>query len=286
VGSAVDEFRALHRLSLLWLNMGDYARAQECCQQALQLAQTLNSPRYATLVLDFLGLTHHYLGDDLTALRYLDQTAHLCEASSDQRGLAYALHWKGQVLLARGELTNAADCYAQAADIRLIHHQPHLAVQSQAGLARVRQAQGQLDQAMALIAPIVDQLDDLHRNDVEDPCMLWLNCYLVLHASGDSRASAVLDQAHAIVQERAARISDGAMRQTFLQNVVYNRQIIDAWQADPARKFKASEGRGAQRAPGGGVAQRRTFVVRGTPSLPLAPSPMALAPLAQLPAGA
>jgi tetratricopeptide (TPR) repeat protein len=239
VGSAEDEFRALHRLAILWLNTGEYVRARDCCQQAVDLAQRLNSPRYAALVLDFLALAHHHLGDNLTALRYLEQTLQLCEEAGDQRGLAYALHWKGQVLLARGELANAADCYARAMDIRLAYGQAHLACQSQAGLARVCQAQGQATKARALVEPVVAKLDELRRIDIEDPCMLWLNCYLVLQAQHDRRAVAVLDQAYAIVQERASRISDAAMRHTFLHNVVVHSQIIAAWHERQASQVRA-----------------------------------------------
>jgi predicted ATPase/DNA-binding SARP family transcriptional activator len=234
VGSAVDEFRALHRLAILWLNLGEFTKARTCCQEALRVAQVLNSPRNATFVLDFLALTYHYLDDDLAALHYLDETIRLCEANGDQRGLAYALHWKGQVLLARGELDNAADCYALAVDIRLLHDQPHLAHQSQAGLARVRQTQGRSQQAMALIEPVVSALDHLRRNDVEDPCMLWLNCYWVLQANHDRRARTVLEQAHAILQERAQCISDHALRQSYLQKAYFNREIVAAWQQLPA----------------------------------------------------
>lgn len=248
-GSAVDELRALHRLAILWLNIGEYSRARDCCLQALRLAERLNSAHNAVLFLDFLGLAYHYLGDDITALRYLDQTANLCQVAGDQRSLAYALHWSGQVLLARGELTNAADCYAQAADIRLLHHQPHLACQSQAGLARVRLAQGRPEQALALIDPVVAQLDQLRRQDVEDPCMLWLNCYLVLRANNDSRAGAVLDEAHAIVQERATRISDLEMRRSFLHNIPVHCQIVEAWQAGLASQARPGQFCSRQPAP-------------------------------------
>lgn len=237
VGSSVDELRALHRLTILWLNVGEYAQTRDCCLCALRLGERMNDAFNPTHFLDFLGLAYHYLGDDITALRYLQQTADLCKAAGDPRALAYALHWSGQVLLARGEYSNAADSYAQAVDIRLLHHQPHLALQSQAGLARVRIAQGRTAHALALVDPIVAQLAALRQQDVEDPSMLWLNCYWVLWANNDRRAEAVLVEAHDIVQERAGRISDPAMRRTFLHNIAVHRQIIDAWQSLGAPKI-------------------------------------------------
>lgn len=273
VGSKEDEYRALHRLSILWLNTGDYAQAQACCQQALALAQTLHCPPYVVSVLDFLALSYHYLGDDLTALHYLEQTVQLCTETSEQRGLAYALHWEGQVLLTRGELNNAAACYAQAADLRLVNHQPHLAAQSQAGLARVRLAQGRGAEALALIEPIVAQLADLRSRDVEDPCMLWLNCYLVLRAHQHAQARAVLEQAYTIVQERAARISDPTMRQNFLQRIAVNRQLVEAWQAEQTSPPQPSQNRLRRQ-----TNRERKAVSHHTPAAPLPPNRFPVTP--------
>ncbi len=229
-GRIIDELHALHRLTILWLNVGEYAQTRECCLQALRLAEQMNSSHHAQLFLDFLGLAYHYLGDDITALHYLERMARLCKAAGDQRALAYALHWCGQVYLGRGELANAANCYTQAADIRRHYPQPHLVLQSQAGLARVRLAQGDNEDAWHLVDPIVEQLEELRHRDVEDATMLWLNCYQVLAANYDARTGAVLNHAHKLIQTRAAHISDPAIRQTFLQNISVNCQIVDAWQ--------------------------------------------------------
>jgi hypothetical protein len=86
----------------------------------------------------------------------------------------------------------------------------------------------------------VAQLAELRRQDVEDPGMLWLNCYRVLCANQDARAGAVLDQAYKIVQERALRISDPAMRRTFLHIIAVNAQIVEEWQAVEAVRTQAS----------------------------------------------
>jgi hypothetical protein len=75
--------------------------------------------------------------------------------------------------------------------------------------------------------------------DIEDPCMLWFNCYWVLQAHHDRRAATVLDQAYAIVQERAAHISDATMRHTFLHNVAVHSQIVAAWRLRQARQAHA-----------------------------------------------
>jgi hypothetical protein len=51
----------------------------------------------------------------------------------------------------------------------------------------------------------------------------------VLHAANDPRARDVLERAHAKLQEQATKITDEAMRRSFLENVPYHREIVAAW---------------------------------------------------------
>ena len=58
---------------------------------------------------------------------------------------------------------------------------------------------------------------------------MYLTCYHVLGAAGDSRAAGVLETAYAALQKQAAKIPDEAMRRSFLENVPYHRAIVAAW---------------------------------------------------------
>jgi hypothetical protein len=53
-----------------------------------------------------------------------------------------------------------------------------------------------------------------------------LTCHQVLAAAGDPRAAALLERAHALLQSRAAIISDPALRESFLTHIPEHREIL------------------------------------------------------------
>jgi hypothetical protein len=59
----------------------------------------------------------------------------------------------------------------------------------------------------------------------DEPFRVYLTCCRVLQASGDPLAAPILSQAHRLLQERTAKISDEKLRHSFLENVAANRKI-------------------------------------------------------------
>ena len=74
-----------------------------------------------------------------------------------------------------------------------------------------------------------------NREYYEEPLRIDLTCYQVLRAANDPRAAHVLATAHATLQAQAAKITDMAMRRSFLENVPYHREIVAAWAEAQAR---------------------------------------------------
>jgi hypothetical protein len=64
-----------------------------------------------------------------------------------------------------------------------------------------------------------------------EPFRAHLTCYHVLGAGDDPRARGILEQAHRLLQERAAKISDAEERRSFLENVAAHREIVKEWNA-------------------------------------------------------
>jgi hypothetical protein len=58
---------------------------------------------------------------------------------------------------------------------------------------------------------------------------IYLSCYQVLQAANDLRAEEILIQAHTLLMERAEKITDDAMRTSYLKNVAANREIAKAF---------------------------------------------------------
>jgi hypothetical protein len=61
----------------------------------------------------------------------------------------------------------------------------------------------------------------------------WINLifYRVFQANADPRAGKVVAEAHRVLLERAARISDEDMHRSFLGNIPENREIMALWEA-------------------------------------------------------
>jgi hypothetical protein len=124
----------------------------------------------------------------------------------------------------------AAAAYQQALVIRHELRQPNNAAEMRAGLARVALSQGEVRQALNHAEEILAYLTGGGTVDgADEPLRVYLTCYRVLQAAGDSRASAILETAHTLLQEQAAKIPDQPMRRSFLENVPYHRALVAAW---------------------------------------------------------
>ena len=114
---------------------------------------------------------------------------------------------------------------------------PMVANMLMAGLARVCLAQGDLAEGQAYVEEILRYLaDPAHLPlgspwDASEPLRVYLTCYRVLEANGDRRALDVLEKAHSLLQERAAKISNEGERQSYLENVAAHREIVKEYAA-------------------------------------------------------
>ena len=95
-----------------------------------------------------------------------------------------------------------------------------------AGLARVCLIQENPIEAQALVDGILGHLESHTLEGTEEPVRVYLTCYRVLTANQDLRAGELLDTAHRLLQERAAKIGDEEMRRSYLENVPAHREIV------------------------------------------------------------
>jgi len=95
-----------------------------------------------------------------------------------------------------------------------------------AGLCLARE---DLSQASAHVEEILGYLETGPIEGTDDPIWVSLICYRVLLANGDPRAPPILATAHALLQERAARIDDENLRRSFMERVPSHREIVRAF---------------------------------------------------------
>ena len=244
------------------LRSGDYAAAGKCCGQSLQLRAELGNRRrgrrlqlgssayvcghtasilrQASLqiarsmgdrpqeikVLADLGLLCHHLGQDQAAREHCRRALGIAHGLGDRQIEASAVTHLGHALAELGQLAEAGDAYRQSLALRRTLGQPHLATEPLAGLARVCPIQENPIEAQALVDGILGHLESHTLEGTEEPVRVYLTCYRVLTANQDLRAGELLDTAHRLLQERAAKIGDEEMRRSYLENVPAHREIV------------------------------------------------------------
>jgi hypothetical protein len=67
--------------------------------------------------------------------------------------------------------------------------------------------------------------------NIAGPMFIYAKCYDVLRDAQDPRATAVLESAHAWLQERARQIDNPKVRAAFLEQVPDHRHIIQAYRS-------------------------------------------------------
>ena len=88
---------------------------------------------------------------------------------------------------------------------------------------------GDTTQALTDAELVLVQVETSQLNSAEEPLRVELICYQILRAVNDPRADAVLERTHTRLQQQSAKITDDAMRRSFLANVPYHREIMAAW---------------------------------------------------------
>jgi len=229
IGHRQGESIVLIHLGLVSLQQGNYDEARTYCEQALHIAREIGDRLGECRALANLGLLSHQMGDDKVARELSQKGLRIAQEIGSRRWQGYALTNLGHTLEGLEHMAETADAYQQALDMRRESGEPHLAMESLSGLARVSLAQGDLQLAQAQVKEILDYLETNTLDGTDEPFRVYLTCYRVLRANQDLRAQDILNKAHCLLQEQAAKISDEGLRRSFLENVAVHREIIRAW---------------------------------------------------------
>jgi tetratricopeptide (TPR) repeat protein len=180
-----------------------------------------------------LGLVYHNLEDDKAAQSHSEQALTIFREIGDRHGQGYGLTYLGHALVGLDELEAAAEAYDEAMRLRRELGQQGLAIDDVAGLARVAMAQDDLERALGRVEEILAWTEDNGSEGIEYPLQVYLTCYHALTATGDAvaveRAENILSEAHDILLEQSAKISDAALRRSFLESVAVNAEIMAIW---------------------------------------------------------
>jgi ATP/maltotriose-dependent transcriptional regulator MalT len=237
LGDPEDEGVRLSNLGSCCSRLGDHTGARGHLDAALELARQTGQRATEALVLLNIASVANLQGDAPGALAYAHAAHDAAQASAQTDLQAYADLVAGHAELALGRHEAAAAAYACSHDaLQRLQMRPQQVLDPVSGLARVALAQGRLDEAMAHTAPLLDHLaEGGHFDGTEEPLLLPLTAWRVLHACGDPRALAVLQEAVVQLQAQARQLSDEAARRALLERVPHHRELLQAWAVHGAR---------------------------------------------------
>ncbi|HJZ46522.1 MAG TPA: hypothetical protein VKE41_05125, partial [Roseiflexaceae bacterium] len=170
----------------------------------------------------------YYAGDTEQALEYAEQARRNAHEQSDRFTQAETAILLGHALARLNRLAEAMAAYGHVLTLFDLPGATHLVAEAWAGLASVALVQSQLAQAQAYIEDVLQALAAHPHAGLDEPFFIYLTCYRVLKANGDPRAATVLQAGQRLLHEYADRITDEALRRSFLENVAAHHELMSA----------------------------------------------------------
>jgi predicted ATPase/class 3 adenylate cyclase len=227
---AAQEALALSNLGVVLTLLGDYQNAGDMYQQFLDISQDIGDLANEAIALINLGWISAAQSDWETARIHAIRGVELARKIDYIEATAEGLIWLGHARLGLGQVEKATEAYQESLELRHTLNQPNLAMGVLAGLARAAQTQGDLTNAVEWIDKILAYLAAGGTLDgTWEPLRIYLACFQVLEAGKDERAIEVLEEAYTFLQDRANRIVDEGDRRSYLENVPWHREILNAW---------------------------------------------------------
>lgn len=214
-------------LGEIYLLLGCYRQARAVFEQALAMARRLRLAQMEVVLLEGLGRALFHLGDLRLAAAQVEHALAIGDRRPNLAHRGYFLTTLGYVAEQARDWEAATRHYSEAvAWWAQGHHCSDAVVEPQAGLARVALAHHQPRLALARIEPVLPHLAQGVLQDALEPMQVHLTCYRALAAAGDQRAGPILAAAHRLISDQADQISDPALRDSFLYEVVAHRSIL------------------------------------------------------------
>ncbi len=227
-----DEATSHLILGWIYQRLGDYEQAVVNFEAKLQLRRTTGDRYGEATALSHLGWVAYDQRNPQAGLEYCRQALDISRQINDRENEAYALSGMGLNYEQLGKLDEAASSYQTALAIHNEIGATTLAIFDHAGLARIRLAQNNNRQAQKHITTVADWVQAGNAQKFWDPWIIYQSSYRVLMALGQTEtADAILNEAHAVLHQRAKEISDEQLRDRFLTRVAANRELEQTWHA-------------------------------------------------------
>jgi tetratricopeptide (TPR) repeat protein len=227
-GDRRQEHLALKELANCALALGDYATARSQYEESLACFREIGDRQSECGALNRLSLLYHRLEKHDEARTYGQAALTIAQEIGDRWMESSSLTKLGDALAGLGEADAASECYRKAVTLWREQGRPDLALESVAGLAQIALDRADLTQAQAHAEELIAEFDDPTFPNA-GMAVEFLTCYRILRAVQDARAEGILNTIYDQTQASAAKISDEAMRRSYLENVPAHRKIINEW---------------------------------------------------------
>ena len=238
IGDRNRQSRSFNNLALTYWGLGLYTRAREYIEQAVQMGRDTFSRSRLVTFLESLGRIYFDLEDYLRAQQAYEEGMVLARSMGDIYAESLHLYGMAQVKLAGGALTAARDFFARALDIQEKRHIMVALFSSQAGLALACLELGDWELANTHVLAAIKSLNAIGGRGEFLPQEVWWIRYQVLRAAPEGAGATrsvsdmaweALQQAHTVMMEGIATLTDEGLRRNYLNKVRVNREIIAEW---------------------------------------------------------
>ncbi len=232
IGDRLGEAKALHNLGQVFVTLGQYDLAQQRIEQANLIYLSIDDMRGQAELETVQSAIDHALENFEAAKASAAQAIAKFASFESHFDLAEAYLQLGLALEALKDFAAAGKAFEQAKENWLVVNQIANTLDAEAGLARCALNSGDVDGAVAQIEQSLQWLDEHSLTGLDHPFRFYQTAHQILQKAGKSKAAnRILAEAHSLLETRAARIDNVALRQSFLTNVPENQAIITAWRA-------------------------------------------------------
>lgn len=208
-------------------DLGEYEQAWQVYNNALQIIETTGDRYVATTVLASICLFYIQTGNLTLAVQYGEEAV---DAARESGALQYgcAAHSRlAQAYLLIGRFDDAEANFRAAMETQARLEMDNNVLESKSGLAGAAYARGDLAGAVQVVESILPALEGNELHGCDEPARLYMTVYRILKSAGHTRAHEVVQAGQTLVRTFADRIDNPTDRQSFLEKVCTNRELME-----------------------------------------------------------
>jgi tetratricopeptide (TPR) repeat protein len=212
-------------LAITWLELGDYQRAERLLQQTLTDAKQRSFVSVETFTLPDLGNVLVALGRLDEAREVFEQSLRLAKDQGSTWGVALGNLYFSALDFVSGDFA-LSEMHARAAAENMVTF-PAPRAAALAALARALLAQGRNTEALESAQEGISLLDALKTSKYWEALVRLMNAETRMATGDETGARAAIGAARDRLLERAERITDARMRESFLTRIPDNVRTLE-----------------------------------------------------------